>query len=88
MVEKMAFSIKSEEADRLARQLTAVTGESLTDAVTVALRERLGRLRGRRSARSLADELDQIAKRCAALPLLDPRPPDEILGYDEHGLPR
>ena len=88
MADRVALSIKSEEADRLARQLTAVTGESLTEAVTVALRERLGRLSGRRSARSLADELDQIAKRCAALPLADPRPPDEILGYDEHGLPR
>ena len=84
----MAFSIKSDEADRLARRLTAATGESLTEAVTVALRERLARLSGRRSARSLADELDQIAKRCAALPLADPRPPDEILGYDERGLPR
>jgi antitoxin VapB len=42
----------------------------------------------RRKGRSLADELDEIAKRCAALPGLDARSADEILGYDEHGLPR
>lgn len=42
----------------------------------------------RRKGRSLADKLDKIAKRCAALPVLDSRLADEILGYDEHGLPR
>jgi antitoxin VapB len=83
----MAFSIKSEETDRLARQLSAATGESLTEAVTLALRERLERLSVRRKARPLADELDRIAKRCSALPLLDSRSADQILGYDEHGLP-
>ncbi|MFO1153441.1 MAG: hypothetical protein U1E42_07215 [Rhodospirillales bacterium] len=35
----------------------------------------------------LANDLDRIAKRCAALPVLDPRTPDEILDYDDHGLP-
>lgn len=34
-----------------------------------------------------ADELDEIALHCSRLPVLDPRTPDEILGYDEHGLP-
>ncbi len=84
----MPFSIRNPEADRLVRQLAKTTGESLTEAVVVALRERIERLRGRQKGRSLADELDEIAKRCAALPALDPRPADEILGYDEHGLPR
>ncbi len=84
----MAFSIKNPEADRLARKLAEVTGETLTDAVTKSLKERLERVRARRQGRSLADELDEIAKRCAALPILDARPADEILGYDEHGLPR
>ena len=37
---------------------------------------------------SLADELDAIARRCAALPVLDARSADEIIGYDEHGVPR
>jgi len=83
----MPFSIKNPEADRLARRLASATGESLTQAVTEALRERLERLAGRRR-RSLADELDDIARRCASLPELDSRPADEIIGYDEEGVPR
>ena len=84
----MTFNIKDPEADRLARELAAETGESLTGAVTTAVRERLERVRARRGVRRLADELDEIAARCAALPVLDDRSADEILGYDEHGLPR
>ena len=84
----MAFSIKNPEADRLARKLAAATGESLTKAVIVALKERLERLGARRRGRSLADELDEIALRCAALPVKDTRTADEIIGYDEHGVPR
>ena len=84
----MAFSIKNEEADRLARELSAAAGESLTEAVAQSLRERLERIQTRGRGRSLADELDEIAKRCASLSVLDDRPADEILGYDEHGLPR
>ncbi|MGD0199542.1 MAG: type II toxin-antitoxin system VapB family antitoxin [Bryobacteraceae bacterium] len=84
----MAFSIRNSETDRLARQLAKATGESLTEAVANALRERLDRVRPRRRGRSLADELDEIAKRCAALPVRDDRTPEEIIGYDEHGLPR
>ena len=83
----MAFSIKNPEADRLARKLAAVTGETLTDAVTKSLKERLDRVAVRRRGRSLTDELDEIAKRCASLPILDARSADEILGYDEQGLP-
>jgi antitoxin VapB len=64
--------------------LARLTGETKTEAVTQALRDRLARLRRERTQRRLADEL---ALRCARLPLLDSRTPDEILGYDEHGLP-
>jgi len=42
----------------------------------------------RRCCRCLADEIDEIAVHCSRLPVFDARPPDEILGYDEHGLPR
>lgn len=83
----MALSIKHPEADRLARELAAHTGESLTEAVMKALRERLRRERGRVRSPRLRDELTAIRKRCAALPVLDTRSPDEVLGYDEHGLP-
>lgn len=84
----MALSIKDAEADRLARALAAATGETLTEAITKALRERLERIGRRRAGQTLADELNEIALRCAALPDLDTRTPDEIIGYDEHGLPR
>lgn len=84
----MALNIKDEATDRLARELAQQTGEGLTEAIRVAVGERLERLGGRRRGRSLADELDAIALRCAALPVLDERPDDEVLGYDEHGVPR
>lgn len=83
----MALSIKHPEADRLARELAEYTGESLTVAVLKALRERLDRQRGRGRARCLSSELRTIGKRCSALPVLDPRSPDEILGYDDRGVP-
>jgi antitoxin VapB len=81
------LNIKDPDADRLARTLAQATGETITEAVSVAVRERLERLRAGRRPRSLADELDEIALRCASLPVLDERPEDEILGYDTHGLP-
>ena len=84
----MALSIKHPEADRLARELAAYTEETLTEAVLKALRERLIREKGRRKTPRLRDELRAIRKRCAALPILDDRGAKEILGYDEHGLPR
>jgi len=83
----MALSVKDPEADRLAREVAARTGETLTTAVIVALRERLARLRGRTRRRRLRDEVGEIAQRCAQLPTLDDRSADEILGYDRRGLP-
>ena len=82
----MALSIKDPEADRLARELAERTGESLTQAVVVALRERLARETGRTRGVPLRDELAAIRQRCAALPVLDTRSADEILGYDERGV--
>lgn len=84
----MALNIKHSEADRLARELAERTGETITETVINALRERLARVRGRTRARSIGDELMEIGRRCAALPDLDNRSPEEIIGYDEHGLPR
>lgn len=85
----MALNIRNPETEKLAAELARVTGETKTEAVTRALRDRLNRVRseGRRKRR-LADELDEIALHCAALPIHDSRPSDEILGYDGHGLPR
>lgn len=84
----MALSIKAEKADRLARELARRTGESLTEAVTRALEERLKRVAPRKADRDLVRRLNAIAKECAALPELDPRSAEEIIGYDENGLPR
>jgi len=84
----MALSIKHPDADRLARELAARNGASLTDAVLNAIRERLRREETRRKAPSLHRELEKIRKRCSALPVRDRRSAEEILGYDEYGLPR
>jgi antitoxin VapB len=84
----MALSIKHPEADKLARQLAATTGETLTDAIINALKERLRRETGRLRGPRLRDELRAIRQRCAALPVRDDRDADDILGYDEHGVPR
>lgn len=60
----MALSIKTAEADELARSLARLTGESLTEAVTNALRERLARERARRKADAgLAARVEQLADR-------------------------
>jgi antitoxin VapB len=82
------LNIRSEETEELASALAKLTGETKTEAVTQALRERLQRVRRARARRRLADELDEIALHCSALLVRDPRTADEIMGYDEHGLPR
>jgi antitoxin VapB len=84
----MALNIRNPEAERLAAELVKQTGESKTEAVTKALRDRLARVRRERTKRRLADELEEIAEHCASLPVLDGRSAEEILGYNEVGLPR
>jgi antitoxin VapB len=81
----MALSIKTDEADHLARQLAALTGESLTDAVTVALRERISRLRPPEDL--FLERIRRLQDEIAAHPVVDNRTADEIIGYDENGLP-
>ena len=84
----MALNIKNEETQRLAKALAKLTGESMTAAITEALRERLDRVRGEHGT-SLADRFVKIGKDCAAH-LQEPyRSVDhgELL-YDEKGLLR
>ncbi len=80
----MVLSIKSDRADELARELAALTGESITDAVVASLEARLAVERRRRQRGDLSD----IASRFQQLPVLDGRNADDVLGYDGHGLPR
>ena len=84
----MALNIRNPEAERLATTLAKLTGETKTEAVTRALRDRLARVRRERSQSRLADEMDAIARHCASLPVLDSRSAEEIIGYDERGVPR
>ena len=84
----MALSIKNDETERLARQVARETGESLTEAIQKALQERWERLKVRRRSQVLAGQVEDLLRRVDALPNLDSRPEDEILGYDEHGAPR
>lgn len=81
----MAMNIKSERAHRLARELAGRTGETVTQAVTAALEERLDRLR--RDQRATVEEMLAIGRRCAARLKHPPINHDELL-YDERGLPK
>jgi antitoxin VapB len=87
----MALNIKSAETDRLARELAALTGESITEAVTKALHARIEHCRrhdertGEARRRALLEELCLIRERAASYPVLDPRSDDELLGYNEIG---
>ncbi len=83
----MALSIKSEEADRLTRELAARRGVSLTEAVVAALKEELRRENTLKKSPALAEKLLEIGRRCAGAAVYDTRSDDEILGYDEDGLP-
>ena len=84
----MALNIRNPEAERLAEALARLACETKTEAVTKALRERLAHLRRERAGRRLADDLDEIGLHCSRLPVRDARSPEEILGYDENGVPR
>lgn len=84
----MPLSIKNFETERLARQVARETGESLTEAIQQALRERLERLSRKHSGRITTEKLTEILRRIDTLPTLDERPDDEILGYDNQGIPR
>lgn len=84
----MPLCIKNDATERLARQVADETGESITEAIQKSLEERWQRLKARRRARVLSRQIDDILQRVDAMPIQDHRSPDEILGYDEHGLPR
>ncbi len=83
----MALNIKDPTADRLVRELAATTGESITTAVTVAVRERLERIGRTAPPEVRLQRIRAIAERAAADEVIDHRTDEEILGYDDDGLP-
>ena len=82
----MALSIRNEHAERLARELASLTGHNLTSTIIEALEEKLERMKGSRKVDNKLADILSISRRCSALPDQDLRHPDEILGYDEHGV--
>lgn len=83
----MALNIKDPETDRLARELAAATGESITVAARIAIEERLARVRRRKVGSEQHDVVAEIVRRGRARPMLDDRSEDEILGYGPDGYP-
>lgn len=83
----MALRIRDPCVEKLVTALVELTGETETDVVKKALHERLAKLQRKQERRSLAAELNEIALHCASLPVFDDRSADEMLGYDERGLP-
>jgi antitoxin VapB len=82
----MALNIRNAEAEQLANQLAALTGESKTAAVLQAIKDRLVIVQRQRQKRGLEERLTEIALHAASLPILDDRTPEEML-YDDQGLP-
>lgn len=83
----MALNIKDAETDRLARELAAATGESITVATRCAIKERLARVRARSGREPVLEELHLLIARGRSRDVLDDRSAEAILGYDEDGLP-
>lgn len=81
----MALSIKNARAENLAHEVAEFAGETQTQAVIIALEERLQRLKGRRRTPDVYEAIMEIAHQCANLPEQDARSPDQILGYDRVG---
>ena len=83
----MALSIKDPKTEKLARDLAARTGETLTVATRRALEERLRKMGSQAKKAALIEDMEAMQRRLRALPVLDDRSPDDIIGYDENGLP-
>lgn len=83
----MALSIKDPETEKLARTLAERTGESITVATRRAIEDRLRRTGSQARKAALLEDMEAMQRRLDALPVLDHRSPDDIIGYDENGVP-
>ena len=84
----MALNVKDPATDRLGRELAQLTGETITDTVRHAIEERLARVQARNLVASQGDQLHELIARGRARATVDTRTVEEIIGYDESGLPR
>jgi antitoxin VapB len=84
----MALNIKNAETYRLAQALADETGETLTKAVSVAVRERLASLQRKGRRKEVVQSVREIQEFVRSLPDRDRRSAEEIIGYDDHGLPQ
>ena len=82
----MALSIRNPRAEKLAREIAAMSGGNITQVIIKALEDQLERLRGRRTYPDIVKEIMDISKRCSSIPDVDERSPDEILGYNKIGV--
>ncbi|SON58508.1 Antitoxin VapB (plasmid) [Hartmannibacter diazotrophicus] len=83
----MALSIKDPETEKLARALAVRTGETITVATRRALEERLRRIGLDAKKAALIEDMEAMQRRLSVLPVLDDRSADDIIGYDENGIP-
>lgn len=77
-----------EETEHLAQSLANLTGETIAKATRRAIEERLCRVSSRPQQATLLDDVAEIRRRWSQLPVIDDRTPEEIVDYDERGLPR
>jgi len=79
-------NIRSTKLDQLAQRLARLTGEDVATALERAIEERLSRVAPPAPA-DRKNAMDAFFERVSQMRVLDPRPVDEIVGYDGHGLP-
>ena len=84
----MALNIKNARAEKLAADLAKSLGTTKTEAIVRALEEKLARQKPARAAPPQRSRIEAIIERIAKRPILDARPADEIIGFDDRGLPR
>ncbi len=83
----MAFHVSSERVDRNVRRLAELTGQSITDAIDSAVTEKIRRLEPRKPDPNYVRDLMEMSAQIAKKLRPDSRTPDELVGYDENGLP-
>ncbi len=82
----MGLSIRNSQAEKLAREVAAISGENITQAIIHALEEQLKRLTARRTPADTVQEIMNISKRCSEIADEDTRSADEIIGYNKIGV--